>query len=174
MRAPFNTLSIHGLKLRTRELCFREVFAQEFSELVSPYKYVTDERNTRRRSESPGRQLRKELSLGAVVVVVVPRPSMSSVRLCHQKDYPRNENIGAVAVAIGHPASYFPQRETQHTWKRKRWKRMKLRALCDKGSKHVLLKTVRFLPLCAKLGAPSPHLTEKGRQGERELQVKLG
>ena len=118
MRAPFNTLSIHGLKLRTRELCFREVFAQEFSELVSPYKYVTDERAeyATRCSESPGRQLRKGLSLGAVVVVV-PRPSISSVRLCHQKDYPRNENIAAVAgraaVAIGHPASYFPQKETQ-------------------------------------------------------------
>ena len=76
MGAPFNTLSLYGLQLRTREL-ETQVFAQEFSELVSPYKYVTDERNTRRRSESPGRQLRKELSLGAVVVVV-PRPSSAA------------------------------------------------------------------------------------------------
>ena len=145
---------------------------------------MTDERNTRRCSESPGRRLPKELSLGAVVVV--PRPTDRGGRLCHQKDYLRNENIGAAAATgerrggrRNRPSCVIFSAErgmkrTQHTWKRKRWKKMKLRALCDTGSKHVLLKTVRFLPLCAKLSAPSPHLTEKGRQGERELQVKLG
>ena len=170
MGAPFNTLSLYGLQLRTREL-ETQVFAQEFSELVSPYKYVTDERNTRRRSESPGRQLRKELSLGAVVVVV-PRGRSAA--------YVIKKIIPATKTSVQWPSQsailrhIFRRERTQHTWKRKRWKMMKLRALCDKGSKHVLLKTVRFLPLCAKLGAPSPHLTEKGRRGGRELQVKLG